>query len=68
MRVNGREVLACWEFAEREMLIEPLRHAPVVRDLVIDRQPYEDRVLSMMPWLARTEAYVGFQNEYPMCK
>lgn len=60
VRVNGREVLACWEPAEPEMVIEPLRNAPVIRDLVIDRTPYESRVLRMMPWLTRKKPYDGF--------
>ncbi|MGB6538078.1 MAG: 2Fe-2S iron-sulfur cluster-binding protein [Xanthobacteraceae bacterium] len=60
VRVNGREVLACWEAAEPEMIIEPLRHAPVVRDLVVDRTDYERLVTSMVPWLERTEPYSGF--------
>ena len=37
VRMNGREVLACWEAVEPEMTIEPLRNLPVVRDLVVDR-------------------------------
>ena len=60
VRVNGREVLACWEAAEPEMTIEPLRHAAVVRDLVIDRTAYERLVVAMMPWLERAEPYAGF--------
>jgi succinate dehydrogenase/fumarate reductase iron-sulfur protein len=60
VRVNGREVLACWEAAEPEMTIEPLRHAPVVRDLVIDRTAYEQLVVAMMPWLERAQPYAGF--------
>jgi fumarate reductase (CoM/CoB) subunit B len=60
VRVNGREVLACWEPAEGRMLIEPLRHAPVVRDLVVDRGPYEDLVFKLLPWLERKETYAGF--------
>ena len=60
VRVNGREVLACWESAEREMLIEPLRHLPVVRDLVVDRKPYEDAIVRLQPWLVRAEPYRGF--------
>jgi succinate dehydrogenase/fumarate reductase iron-sulfur protein len=60
VRMNGREVLACWESAEREMVIEPLRHAPLVRDLVIDREPYENLVLRLAPWLERKEAYQQF--------
>ena len=29
VRMNGREVLACWEAVEPEMTIEPLRNLPV---------------------------------------
>lgn len=60
VRVNGREVLACWEAAEPEMTIEPLRHAPVVRDLVVDRTGYERLVIEMIPWLEREKPYPGF--------
>lgn len=60
VRVNGREVLACWEAAEPEMVIEPLLHLPIVRDLVVNREPYEKLVLRMAPWLVRGEPYPGF--------
>ncbi len=60
VRVNGRELLACWEPAERDMVIEPLQHAPVVRDLVVDRGPFEDRLARMQPWLARRVPHPGF--------
>lgn len=60
VRVNGREVLACWEPVEPEMTIEPLRNAPVVRDLVIDRTAYERRVVGLTPWLERQQPYPGF--------
>ena len=60
VRVNGREVLACWEPVEPDMTIEPLRNAPVVRDLVIDRSDYERRVLGLTPWLERREPYTDF--------
>lgn len=60
VRVNGREMLACWEAAEPDMVIEPLRHAAVVRDLVIDRADYERRVDTMKPALNRSEPYPGF--------
>lgn len=65
VRVNGREVLACWESAEPEMVIEPLRHAPILRDLVIDRAPYENRLYELMPWLQRADAYTGFPERVP---
>ena len=60
IRMNGREVLACWESVEPDMTIEPLRNLPVIRDLVVDRRPYEERVAKFEPWLERTTEYSGF--------
>ncbi len=60
VRMNGREVLACWEAVEPEMTIEPLRNLPVVRDLIVDRAPYEQKVACFEPWLERTAPYAGF--------
>lgn len=60
LRMNGREVLSCWEAVEPEMVIEPLRNVPVIRDLVIDRKPFDDRVEAFEPWIERTDAYPGF--------
>lgn len=60
MRVNGREVLACWAAAEPDMTIEPLRNLPVLRDLTVDRAPYEKRLLGLRPWLERGAPYPGF--------
>lgn len=60
VRMNGREVLACWEAVEPKMTIEPLRNLPVIRDLVVDRTPYERKVASFEPWLTRTAPYPGF--------
>jgi fumarate reductase iron-sulfur subunit len=36
MRVNGKEVLACAYKPQDGDIIEPLRYAPVIRDLVVD--------------------------------
>ncbi len=60
IRMNGREVLACWESVEPDMIIEPLRNLPVIRDLVVDRAPYEARVAKFEPWLERPCDYPGF--------
>jgi len=60
VRMNGREVLACWEAVEPAMTIEPLRNLPVIRDLVVDRTRYEDKVASLEPWLERPSPYTGF--------
>jgi succinate dehydrogenase/fumarate reductase iron-sulfur protein len=60
VRMNGREVLACWESVEPNMVIEPLRNLPVIRDLVVDRSRYEDKVASLEPWIERREPYAEF--------
>jgi fumarate reductase (CoM/CoB) subunit B len=60
VRMNGREVLACWEAVEPEMTLEPLRNLPVIRDLVVDRTPYEARIAAFEPWLVRDHDYAGF--------
>lgn len=60
VRMNGREVLACWEAAEPVMTLEPLRNLPVVRDLVVDRAPYENKVASLEPWIERATPYPNF--------
>jgi succinate dehydrogenase/fumarate reductase iron-sulfur protein len=60
VRMNGREVLACWEAVEPDMTIEPLRNLPVLRDLVVDRAPFEAKVASFEPWLERATPYAGF--------
>ncbi len=60
VRMNGREVLACWEAVEPAMTIEPLRNLPVIRDLVVDRSGYEDKVASLEPWIERTTDYSHF--------
>ncbi len=63
VRVNGREVLSCWEPALEEMTIEPLRHLPVVRDLIVDREPYERRVMDLKPLMVRTAPYRGLPEK-----
>jgi succinate dehydrogenase/fumarate reductase iron-sulfur protein len=60
VRMNGREVLACWEAVEPDMTIEPLRNLPVLRDLVVDRTPFEAKVASLEPWIEREAPYAGF--------
>jgi succinate dehydrogenase/fumarate reductase iron-sulfur protein len=60
VRVNGREALACWESVEPVMTIEPLKNMPIIRDLVVDREPYEAAVVSLKPWLVRKKPYTIF--------
>ncbi len=65
VRVNGKEVLACWAPAEAQMIIEPLRNIPLVRDLVVDREPYEFAVQETDPHIERREPYPGFPERLP---
>jgi fumarate reductase (CoM/CoB) subunit B len=60
VRMNGREVLACWEAVEPDMTIEPLRNLPVIRDLVVDRTPFDKKIEDFSPWIERTTPYAGF--------
>lgn len=60
LMVNGAPKLACWEPVEAEMTIEPLANYPVIRDLVIDRGPYQEQLAAISPLLVRKEPYEGF--------
>lgn len=62
MIVNGRPCLACWEPAEPEMTIEPLGGFRIIRDLVVDRDEYEQEILRLEPFLHRPadRPYAGF--------
>lgn len=65
MVVNGEAKLTCWEPAERTMTIEPLHNLPVVRDLVIDRSPYEEQLQRVQPRIQRDAPYPGFPEPLP---
>jgi len=58
--VNGSPALACWEPAEPDMTIEPLRNLPIVRDLVTAREPHETLLAELAPCLVRKQGYAGF--------
>lgn len=51
--VNGRPGLLCREPATREMTLDPLDGLPVLRDLAIDRAPYEARMHALRLFLDR---------------
>lgn len=54
MKVNGVPRLTCWEAAEAETVIEPLDNFEVLRDLVVNREAYQNRYLKLKPHLQRT--------------
>ncbi len=58
MRINGKERLACKtlvrdvaETADAVIAVEPLRHFPVLRDLLVDQSEFFDRFRSVAPYL-----------------
>ena len=60
MLVNKQPLLACWEPVQPEMVIEPLPHFPVIRDLVVDRGTHDQSVLELEPEMQRSEPYTGY--------
>lgn len=62
MRINGRDRLACKtlirDVIEKEgdvVTIEPLRHFPVQRDLIVDQTGFFERYRSVSPFLINKE-------------
>jgi succinate dehydrogenase/fumarate reductase iron-sulfur protein len=53
--VNGRAMLGCWEPTTEEMTIEPLANFPIIRDLVVDTEPYEKLLIKLRPVLHRSD-------------
>jgi succinate dehydrogenase / fumarate reductase iron-sulfur subunit len=54
LTVNGQTVLACQKLVkdfdtDKEILVEPLRYFSVVKDLVVDLDPFFDRIKSIAP-------------------
>ena len=57
MRMDGRAILACKEpmkpivEAGHVPVISAMGNLPIVKDLVVDMQPFWDKFLAMKPWL-----------------
>ncbi|MEV6413347.1 succinate dehydrogenase iron-sulfur subunit [Kribbella sp. NPDC051718] len=56
MRINGRNRLACKTLIkdlnpEKEITVEPIKGLPVLKDLVVDMEPFFDAYRSIMPFL-----------------
>jgi len=48
---NGKPTLACKAPVENGMVLEPLPHFPIIKDLVIDRDVVESRLQKLELWL-----------------
>ena len=58
MRINGKERLACKTLFQDILTednaivtVEPLRHLPIIRDLIVDQQPFFEKFESVHPFL-----------------
>ena len=50
---NGKPTLACKAPVENGMVLEPLPYFPGIKDLVVDRDIAERRLMELRPWLLR---------------
>lgn len=57
---NGVPKLACVEAAEDRMVVEPLPNFPVIRDLVVDRRLYDEKISTLLPFLIRKDSHTEF--------
>ncbi len=59
MMVNGTPRLTCGtylrEFYPNEVVVEPLAHFPIIRDLVIDMSDFLRKLQEVQPWIIREE-------------
>jgi len=68
MRINGRNYLACKTLMKefgRKITIEPLIAFPVIKDLVVDMDPFFDGYKSMKPYLIAGEAPAAERLQTP---
>jgi len=58
MLINGRNRLAC-EYLVKDagarITVEPIRGLPLVKDLLVDMDPFFDQYKSVMPWLVNDD-------------
>jgi succinate dehydrogenase / fumarate reductase iron-sulfur subunit len=58
MLINGRNRLAC-EYLVKDagsrITVEPIRGLPLVKDLLVDMEPFFDQYKSVMPWLVNDD-------------
>jgi len=65
MRINGRNRLACKVLIKdegRKITVEPILGLPVIKDLVVDMEPFMAHYRSVMPYLVTDEPPPGTER------
>ncbi len=59
MRINGRNWLACKvlvnQFNTNKITVEPILGLPIIKDLIVDMEPFFENYRSVMPYLVNNE-------------
>ena len=65
VRVNGREVLACVYKPKDGDVVEPLRFAPVIKDLIVDQENSFETLKRAKAWLKaeKSDAIITPEDE-----
>lgn len=70
MDINGGEKLACRTSVRKELerhgrlRIAPLRHLPVIKDLVVDMTPFWSKIRGVTPWLSSRTGMMDEAGEH----
>ncbi len=69
VNINGKPMLACYtqvlDLNADHLLIEPLANAPVIKDLVVDMQPFFDTYKRIKTHLIKPAEELKKPNEFP---
>jgi len=59
MVINGREALACQtvvaDLKEKEITVRPLNHVPIVKDLLVDMDPFFEKYREAIPYFEASQ-------------
>lgn len=61
MNINGKNTLACLTTIEEKMVIYPLPHMPIIKDLIPDMTNFYKQYTEIKPWLQNSNKS-GVQN------
>jgi succinate dehydrogenase iron-sulfur subunit len=68
LTINGQSALACQKLVKdynyrNEIVIEPLRYFEVVKDLIVDLEPFFERIKSIAPQTQNSHILVDYEKE-----